>query len=207
MLARSCYQRADKLRRRRSGKRTYTSTLIAGSTSCCSSAAPSLSVSYHTPSSLQSRGRAVVGTLRGRINCSMCGRARETGNSEPFVVPSAVVPLIHDSSNKRSSHLGLDPSNVRGVIEIVLLVLLELRNFLRLRSLAIISSGSVAWHDAERRVPWWCFSPLEPAKNMGMEAAAHLRFQHMEQTTRLVQYYYRTVGGLWGQSNMAAKTQ
>jgi hypothetical protein len=38
---------------------------------------------------------------------------------------------------------------VRGVIEIVLLVLLELRNFLRLRSLAIISSGSVAWRDAE----------------------------------------------------------
>ena len=115
------------------------------------------------PASLQSRGRAVVGALRGRNNCSMCGRARETGNSEPFVVPSAVVPLIHDSSNTRSSHLGLDPSNVRGVIEIVLLVLLELRNFLRLRSLAIISSESVAWHDAERRVPWWCFSPLEPA--------------------------------------------
>ena len=123
------------------------------------------------------------------------------------MVPSAVVPLIHDSSNKGSSHLSLDPSNVRGVIEIVLLVISEIHNFLRLRSLAIISSGSVAWHDAEWRVPWWCFSSLEPAKNMGMEAAAHLRFQHMEQTTRLVQYYYQTVGGLWGQSNMAAKTQ
>ena len=84
----------------------------------------------------------------------MCGRARETGNSEPFVVPSAVVLLIYDSSNKRSSHLSLDPPNVRGVIEVILLVLRELRNFLRLRSLAIISSGSVAWHDAERRVPW-----------------------------------------------------
>ena len=84
----------------------------------------------------------------------MCCRARETGNSEPFVVPSAVVPLIHDSSNKRSSHLSLDPSNVRGVIEIILLVISEIHNLLRLRSLAIISSESVAWHDAEWRVPW-----------------------------------------------------
>ena len=93
----------------------------------------------------------------------MCGRAREAGNSEPFVAPSAVVPLIYDSSNERSSHLSLDPSNLRDVIEIILLVISELRNFLRLMSLAIISSRSVAWHGAERRVPWLRFSPLEPA--------------------------------------------
>ena len=70
------------------------------------------------------------------------------------MVPSAVMLLIYDSSNKRSSHLSLYPSNMRGVIQVILLVLLEPRNFLRLRSLAIISAGSVAWHDAEWRVPW-----------------------------------------------------
>jgi hypothetical protein len=115
------------------------------------------------PASLQSRGRAVVGALRGRNNCSMCGRSREAGNSEPFVVPSAVVPLIYDASYERSSHLSLDPSNLRDVIEVILLVLSKLPNFLRLRSLPIISSWSVAWHGAERRVPWWRLSPLEPA--------------------------------------------
>ena len=107
--------------------------------------------------------RAVVGTLRRRIYCSTCSRARETGNSEAFVVPSPVMLLIYDSFNRRSSHLSLDPRNMRGMVHVILLVLLEIHNFLRLRSLAIISSQSVAWHDAECRVPRQCFSPLEPA--------------------------------------------
>ena len=115
------------------------------------------------PRLLQSRRRAVVGTLRRRIHCSMCSRAREAGNSEPFVVPSAVVPLIYDSSHERSGHLSLDPSNLRDVIEVILLILSKLPNFLRLRSLPIISSWSVAWHGAERFVPWFWFSSLEPA--------------------------------------------
>jgi len=97
--------------------------------------------------------RAVVGTLRRRIYCSTCSRAREAGNSEAFVVPSAVMPLIYDSSNRRSSHLSLDPRNMRGMVHVILLVLLEIHNFLRLRSLAIISSQRVAWHDAECHVP------------------------------------------------------
>ena len=133
-----------------------------------------------------------------------CVRRRQFGAVRGPIRRSAP---IDDSSNIRSSHLSLDPSNICGVIQVILLVFLELRNILRPRSLAFLSSGSVAWHHAEWRVPQLCFSPLEPAKNMGMEAAAHLRFQHMEQTTRLVHYYYQTVGGLWGQSNMAVKKQ